>query len=225
MRVFIVFTIVFLTACVTTLNAPTVDSNQRLKADARIALGMRYLQQKNTVKAKKNLQMALEHAPKYYRSQLAMAHYLETVLEFEQAQKMYENAQRSEPNNGKTLNDYGSFLCKRSRYQLAQKQFAKAVTQPDYYRIADSYENAALCWLKEGKPSQAIVNLRLAMAHDPNRPQTLLNLAQLEIERGHFDAALAHINQFEHRFGQHPLSLTLLADIEKKKLPLKTQPK
>ena len=91
-----------------------------------------------------------------------------------------KNALRSAPNNGQVLNDYGSFLCKRSQFKLAQMQFTKAMALDDYYHIADVYQNSALCWLKEGKPEQAITHFRHTLARDPNRPQTLLNLAKLK---------------------------------------------
>ncbi|GLT17801.1 type IV pilus biogenesis/stability protein PilW [Vibrio zhanjiangensis] len=213
MRLFLSLTAAFLTACVSSSGEYDSHSKQQHKADARIELGMRYLQQSNMVKAKQNFQMALKHAPSYYRSQLAMARYFEAVSDYDQALKKYQNALESEPNNGQVLNDYGSFLCKRKKYQLAQAQLTKAVKQDDYFHIADSYENAALCWLKQNRPIEALASFRQAIAHDPKRPQTLLNLAKLEIEQGHLDAAKTHLHQFEIKFGQHPLLIMLLEEL------------
>ncbi|CAM3628445.1 type IV pilus biogenesis/stability protein PilW [Vibrio aquimaris] len=174
------------------------------------------MQRSHMVKAKQNFQMALEHAPKYYRSHIALARYFDTVSDYEKAHKWYKSALRSEPNNGQVLNDYGSFLCKRSQFKLAQMQFTKAEALDDYYHIADVYENSALCWLKEGKPEQAIIHFRHTLARDPNRPQTLLNLAKLEIEHGELNQALKHLDHFTTTFGQHPLSIALFKTLEEK---------
>ncbi|MYM58423.1 type IV pilus biogenesis/stability protein PilW [Vibrio sp. OCN044] len=217
MQIFIVLAALLLTACTASLSSDNLDSTQRLKADARITLGMNYMQRSHMVKAKQNFQMALEHAPKYYRSHIAMARYFDTVSDYEKAHKWYKNALRSEPNNGQVLNDYGSFLCKRSQFKLAQMQFTKAMALDDYYHIADVYQNSALCWLKEGQPEQAITHFRHTLARDPNRPQTLLNLAKLEIEHGALNQALKHLDHFTTTFGQHPLSITLFNALEEKK--------
>ena len=77
--------------------------------------------------------------------------------------------------------------------------------------------------VKRRKPEQAITHFRGTLARDPNRPQTLLNLAKLEIEHGALNQALKHLDHFTTTFGQHPLSITLLNVLEEKKIPEKSK--
>ncbi|WP_253819542.1 type IV pilus biogenesis/stability protein PilW [Vibrio coralliilyticus] len=208
---------ILLSACVT-IDTQTVTSGTLDKADARIALGLSYLQRNNRVKARENIQKALEHAPDYYRSQLAMAHYLEQVSEFTRAEYWFQKAISQHPDNGQLLNDYGSFLCKQSRYQEANALFERAVVQPNYYYVADSYENAAFCALKADQQASAARYFERAIAHDPNRPQAILNLAKLEMNQGRYEAAQNRITQFHQQFGVQALSLKLMVELETRKL-------
>ncbi|HCE3083595.1 TPA: type IV pilus biogenesis/stability protein PilW, partial [Vibrio parahaemolyticus] len=72
-----------LVGCVTVKEngAPIVKADPVAMAESRIALGLGYLEGGNMIRAHDNLQQALSHAPQYYRAQLSMAHYYETVGE------------------------------------------------------------------------------------------------------------------------------------------------
>ncbi|NOJ24662.1 type IV pilus biogenesis/stability protein PilW [Vibrio coralliilyticus] len=216
MRFFCLIATMLLSSCVT-IDTQTVTAGTKDKADARIALGLSYLQRDNRVKARENIQKALEHAPEYYRAQLAMAHYLEQVSEFTHAEHWFQQAISQHPNNGQLLNDYGSFLCKQSRFQEANVLFERAVIQPNYYYVADSYENAAFCALKAGQQARAARYFERAIAHDSNRPQAILNLAHLEMNQGRYEAAQHHITLFNQQFGIQEISLRLMVELETRK--------
>ena len=72
-----------LVGCVTVKEdgSPVVKADPVAMAESRIALGLGYLDGGNMIRAHDNLQQALNHAPQYYRAQLSMAHYYETVGE------------------------------------------------------------------------------------------------------------------------------------------------
>ncbi|WP_240457852.1 type IV pilus biogenesis/stability protein PilW [Vibrio neptunius] len=224
MRFFYLVVTMLLPACVT-IDTPLVTSDAQHKADARLTLGFGYLQRGNRVKARENFQQALEHAPKYYRAQLAMAHYLEQASEFTLAEHWFQQAISQHPDNGQLLNDYGRFLCKQSRYQEASVLFERAVLQPNYYYVADSYENAAFCALKAGQPKTAARFFERAIAHDPSRPQAILNLVKLEINQGKYESAQNRLTQFHQQFGVQALSHRLMVELELKKRRRSALPK
>lgn len=216
-RLSILFAIT-LTGCVTVESTqnPGSSASPKERAEARIELGIGYLNQGNMVKARENLEKALTHYPGYYRAQLSMAHYFEKVGEKDAATEIYETALKQHPQNGNVLNNYGTFLCKHGNYERADKFFNKAIDQPYYYLTSASYENAAFCALKSGDTAQAKTYFMRTLDHDLHRARALLHLAKLEIEDGDFVKARIRLMKFHQRYGVQKTSLELLAELEAK---------
>jgi len=183
-------------------------------SEARIALGLEYLETGQWQRARENLEQALKYAPKYYRAQNAMAYYFQKVDENEAAEDMYKKALQDSPQNGDTLNNYGVFLCSEQRYDEAITAFLKAIEQPDYYLTSASYENAALCSLDNGDTQQALRYFEKALSHDPYRPKSMLQLAQMKIEFQNYKDARAMLFKFNKRYGYKADSLWLLIQLE-----------
>ena len=207
-----------LVGCVTVTDGsePTSKASSTEMAETRVALGLGYLEQGNMLKARENFEKAMKHAPNYYRSQLSMAHYYETVGEPQAADKVYRRAMRQQPNNGNVLNNYGTFLCKQGEYDKADDYFNRAIQQPYYYLISGSYENAAFCALKSGDSIKAKEYFERTLDHDPNRARSILQLAQIEIEQYEFTDARIRLMKLHQRYGLRKPSLLLLIELETK---------
>lgn len=175
-----------------------------LAADARIELGLSYLKTGNTVRAKQNLDLALQYAPKYVRATSAIAYYYQQVLETEQAEDWYLRAIRLSPNDGNLLNDYGVFLCRQQRYQKAVQQFKQAIQQPGYSRVAVSYENAGLCTLKLEQWYRAEIYFTKSLQHQPHRYRSDIELVRLAIRFGQIDRAQYRLDRIQTRVGITP---------------------
>ncbi|EGR5062784.1 type IV pilus biogenesis/stability protein PilW [Vibrio cholerae] len=210
--------IIALAGCVTVTETAgnATQSDPTEMAEARIALGLGYLENGSMIKARENLEKALQHAPDYYRSQLSMAHYYEAVGENDSARKMYRTALSEHPKNGNVLNNFGTFLCKQGEYDTADQYFRRAVEQPYYYLISASYENAGLCALKAGKTDNAREYFKRAIDHDPNRLLSILQLTKMEIEAGDYTPARLRLMDLNQRYGYQKASLTLLIELEKR---------
>ncbi|EGR2405461.1 type IV pilus biogenesis/stability protein PilW [Vibrio cholerae] len=210
--------IIALAGCVTVTETAgnATQSNPTEMAEARIALGLGYLKNGSMIKARENLEKALQHAPDYYRSQLSMAHYYEAVGENDSARKMYRTALSEHPKNGNVLNNFGTFLCKQGEYDTADQYFRRAVEQPYYYLISASYENAGLCALKAGKTDNAREYFKRAIDHDPNRLLSILQLTKMEIEAGDYTPARLRLMDLNQRYGYQKASLKLLIELEKR---------
>lgn len=206
-----------LVGCVTVKEngAPIVKADPVAMAESRIALGLGYLEGGNMIRAHDNLQQALSHAPQYYRAQLSMAHYYETVGEDAKAEDMYKRSLRQHTKNGNVLNNYGTFLCKRGDFQQADQMFNRAIEQPYYYLIPASYENAAFCALKSQDKDKAKYYFTRAIDHDPHRPKSILQLAKLEIESGNFTDARIRLMRFNQMYGVKKPSLQLMIELER----------
>ncbi|EEX65716.1 type IV pilus biogenesis/stability protein PilW [Vibrio metoecus] len=210
--------ILALSGCVTVTETSDIaaQSDPTEMAEARIALGLGYLENGSMIKARENLEKALQHAPDYYRSQLSMAHYFEMVGENDSARKMYQSALNQHPKNGNVLNNFGTFLCKQGEYDTADQYFRRAVEQPYYYLISASYENAALCALKAGKNDNAREYFKRAVDHDPNRLMSILQLTKMEIDAGDYTQARLRLMALNQRYGYQKASLKLLVELEKR---------
>ncbi|EGR3962787.1 type IV pilus biogenesis/stability protein PilW [Vibrio cholerae] len=210
--------IIALTGCVTVTETAgnATQSDPTEMAEARIALGLGYLENGSMIKARENLEKALQHAPDYYRSQLSMAHYYEAVGENDAARTMYRTALSKHPKNGNVLNNFGTFLCKQGEYDTADQYFRRAVEQPYYYLISASYENAGLCALKAGKTDNAREYFKRAIDHDPNRLLSILQLTKMEIEAGDYTPARLRLMDLNQRYGYQKASLKLLIELEKR---------
>ncbi|MGY0613595.1 type IV pilus biogenesis/stability protein PilW [Vibrio sp. FJH11] len=206
-----------LVGCVTVKKdgGPVIKADPVAMAESRIALGLGYLESGSTIRAHDNLQQALTHAPQYYRSQLSMAHYYETVGEDSKAEQMYKRSLRQHTQNGNVLNNYGTFLCKRGQYQQADKMFNRAIEQPYYYLIPASYENAAFCALKSQDKDKAKYYFTRAIDHDPHRPKSILQLAKLEIDAGEFTDARIRLMRFNQIYGVKKPALQLMLELER----------
>ena len=75
----------------------------------------------------------------------SLAYYYQQVGENALADKAYQKALAIKPDDPNTLNNYGVFLCGIDEYDRATDQFLKAIEVPSYIRVAESYENLALC--------------------------------------------------------------------------------
>lgn len=204
-----------LVGCITVQETGNKKEFNSIEAsEARISLGLSYLDDGQWQRARENLETALKYAPKYYRAQNAMAYYFQAVDENDAAESMYKRALRDSPKNGDVLNNYGVFLCSEQRYDDAIAAFDKAIKQPYYYLISASYENAGLCSLKKGDNSQAQFYFKKSLSHDPYRPKSILQLAQLEIEFDNFKDARVMLFKFNKRYGYKADSLWLLIQLE-----------
>lgn len=185
-------------------------------AEARIELGLNYLANNQPGKAHNNLTIAMRYAPDYYRSQLSMAYYYETIQEEEPARRLYRAALRQHPDNATVLHNYASFLCKQGDYAQADKLFLRAIHQPGNSQTAASYENAAFCALKSGQTRHATHYFQRALIHDPTRAKSRLQLARLALTQGEFTLARTHLTAFHQRYGYQKASLPLLIELERR---------
>jgi type IV pilus assembly protein PilF len=193
-------------------NTPVIEneSTNNEIAMTRISLGLGYLKMGNTTQAKLNLEKAKRFAPKLVQVHTAFAHYFDSVGEPEQAISSYETALSVKSDDADTLNNYGVFLCKQERYQDAEKQILKAIAQPSYILVSQSYENLALCQLKAKEFNKAEQYFDKAILHSPSSASSLLHMVRLQYAKADYKKALIFLKRYEkatRRFSPNALAL------------------
>ena len=107
-----------------------------------------------------------------------------TLGEDKLAQESFERALRIDPNDSAANNNYGMFLCRRKREKEAFKYFMAALKNPLYTTPENAYANAGVCARMQGDDVKAEDLLRKALALQPNQPQALYQLAEIQFKRG-----------------------------------------
>ncbi|GAM61825.1 type IV pilus biogenesis protein pilF [Vibrio ishigakensis] len=198
-------TLFFLSLCLGCVTVKRADGKAKfdplLAADARIELGLSYLKANDTVRAKQNLDLALQYTPKYVRAASAIAYYYQQVSETNQAEDWYQRALRLSPYDGNLLNDFGVFLCRQHRYSEALQQFDKAIHLDGYSQVAASYENSGLCALKMEQWQRAKAFFIKSLQHQPNRYRSDIELVKLAIRFGHLEQAKQRLDRIQIRVG------------------------
>jgi len=157
-------------------SSPEIGSTPNYKSAAliNVELGLGYLQQGQLSRCKAKLIHALKLAPNISEPHSAMAYFLEMVGEFKDAEHHHKMAVKLAEGKGAVYNNYGAYLCRRTRYEEADKAFNQALQDKSYERTAEIYENAGICALKGSNPDKANEYLMTAIRHDPSRSDAIL---------------------------------------------------
>ena len=216
-KLIVLFPLLALSACVTEnyendSDKPVVHNEASLNemAMTRVSLGLGYLKMGNTTQAKLNLEKAKRHAPKLIQVHTAFAHYYETVGEVDLAIEAYEEALSINSEDPDTLNNYGVFLCRLERYDDAEKYMLRAIAIPSYLLVSQSYENLALCQLKDDRFAKAEIYLEKAIQHNPSNSNVYLQMVQLQYAQQDYKAAKRYFIKYEkytRRFSPQALAL------------------
>ncbi|WP_413699673.1 type IV pilus biogenesis/stability protein PilW [Psychromonas sp. KJ10-10] len=170
-------------------------------------LALRYLRKDEMQLAKENLEKALEYQPNDANIYRIYAYYSQRVNEDEDAEKFYKKSLSLDSKNADTHNNYGTFLCRKERYEEAEKEFLTAIEQTSYSNVADTYENAAYCAEKAQNFDKAIYYYQYALSHNPNKIGLHLSLANLNINKKEFTVAQLNIFNFLKKSKATPESL------------------
>ena len=189
-----------------------VIKEQRLRQASRynMQLGLAYLRQGDRPRAKQKLLTALELSPNSPEVNAAMAYFLEETGNIGKSQDFYKKALSLAPNEGTQFNNYGAFLCRNGHYQEAEKYFLKAVDDVHYVHSAGAYENAGLCAMVMVDYKKALYYFKKALAEDPERKQSIAEVAQIEMKLNHPRKALKVLQQYRQQVVNDAVLLELV---------------
>jgi type IV pilus assembly protein PilF len=182
--------------CQSTSSVNEVADKKVAIAKINTTLGLAYLERHDIKRAKQKLLIALKEAPTLPEAWYTMGYFLESTDNKAQASKYYLKAIQLAPGRGDALNNYGTFLCRSGNYQGAIQQFLKAVQDPNYLELAAAYENAGLCSLRIPNSKAAMHYFKKALAEDPNRPTSLIELAELHVKQKKYSVARHALDRY-----------------------------
>ncbi|MDP2714679.1 type IV pilus biogenesis/stability protein PilW [Rheinheimera sp.] len=179
-------------------------------ARTRISLGLNYLRRGDTSQAKYNLERARSFAPNSAEVYGALAYYYQSVGENAQAEDYFKQAISKDNNYADAYNNYGAFLCQIGRYEQSEQLLLKAISRPGYIRVAESYENLALCQLQQNSFTKAKTYLDNSLSHNSTRITSLTMAAGLSYAMGDNRQAKSQLDRIQ-RLGRVSARTVLLS--------------
>jgi type IV pilus assembly protein PilF len=109
---------------------------------------------------------------------------------FEQAVKL------GGKDNPDVLNNAAVFQCRKGNKKRGEELFLQAAASPLYRMPEVAFANAGHCARADGRPKDAERYFRQALARNPNMPDPLLSLADLQHEAGNDMQARAFVQRY-----------------------------
>ncbi len=148
-------------------------------AELNADLGLNYMKKGQLQTAREKLDKAIELDGRSPTVNLAMALFQDQIGDRAQAYKYYKRAVQSDPDNGESRNNFGTFLCRDERYAESEEQFLAALNNPYYETPGVAYENLGACMRRSGDHEKAERYLRQALEIKPDSAIALYQMATL----------------------------------------------
>ncbi|MCR9258622.1 MAG: type IV pilus biogenesis/stability protein PilW [Pseudomonadaceae bacterium] len=181
--------------------------SERTKAQLDLARG--YIEQRDFNRARTALDSALEIDSRNVEAHVLSAVLLHAQGEYELAEFHYKTALRLDPDNPQALNNYGTFLYSRGRFDDAVVPLARLVRDTGYRARSQAFENLGLAYLRAGRKDDAKAALTRALDLNFRQATAILELAELAYDEGKFAQAASMLADFKAVARQNARSLCL----------------
>jgi type IV pilus assembly protein PilF len=178
------------------------DKGRDEARDAYIQLGIGYLQQGASGRAKVPLKKALDLDPASADAHAALALVFQVEMEPKLADEHYRKALSQRGDDARLLNNYGSFLFEQKRYEEARERYQQAAQDTLYPERSRVFENLGLTALELKQRDQAKMYFQRSLRLNSRQPKALMEMAQMSYEdkayvpaRGYYDSYSALVEQ------------------------------
>lgn len=209
-NVFLLTALISLGGCVTESTGGLPDpapAANRVSAQLDLARG--YLEQGNMERARTSLNKALSIDARSVEAHVLLAVLNAAESEWGVAERQFKTALSIDPKNAMALNNYGSFLYSRGRYEEAVHYLSILVQDTDYRARSQAYENLGLAQLKVNDKQAARESFSRALQLSFAQPLSSLELAQLAYDEGDIESAAAYYDGYRALAQQSARSLCL----------------
>ncbi len=187
--------------------------NQKI-AESNVRLGVGYFQQGKVEDALVKIKKALKAVPDYHDAHSSIALVYQQLDQDEKAKEHYETALELQPDNGLTLNNYATLLCKMGKPLKAEAYFLQAINSRGYRTSAQALENLGSCLMQVPDFDKAESYLRQALQINPKLPGALLQMVRVGIEKKRYMSGRAYLQRYQEVAKMNPQSLLLGIQVE-----------
>jgi type IV pilus assembly protein PilF len=190
-----------LPACKST-PAPYQNPNRGYKDDpgqaavANMQMALEYMRLNNLARARDRIERALAEAPDNANVQETAGLVYERLNEMTKAQRAFSTAARLGKQDPAIQNSYAGFLCRTGKAIAGEKLFIEVARNPAYQTPEVALVNAGVCVSGAGDVVDAERYFNRALVIKPNMPEAMLELGNLEFDRGDASQALALVQRY-----------------------------
>ncbi len=205
-----ILAVVCISGCVTESTGGLPDpAPPESRVQAQLDLARGYLEQGNMDRARTSLNKALEIDARSVEAYVLLGVLNAAERDWGVAEKHFKTALSISPRDSMALNNYGSFLYSRGRYDEAVRYLRLLVQDTDYRARSQAYENLGLAELKVNDRDAARESFGRALQLSFSQPQSNLELASLAYEDGQIERAAGYYDAFRSLAPQSARSLCL----------------
>ena len=200
-----------LAGCVSTgdVDPMRTDKGRDDARDAYVQLGIGYLQQGASERAKVPLKKALELDPSSADAHAALALVFQIEMETKLADEHYRKALSQRPDDARLLNNYGSFLYEQKRYEEAFERYQQAAQDNLYPERSRVFENLGLTSMMLKQREQAKGYFERSLRLNSRQPRALLEMAAMSFDDKQYVPARRYYDSYSALAEQNARSLLL----------------
>ncbi|WP_296219473.1 type IV pilus biogenesis/stability protein PilW [Pseudomonas sp. UBA2684] len=177
--------------------------------DAYVQLGIGYLQQGASERAKVPLKKALELDPSSADAHAALALVFQIEMEAKLADEHFRKALSQRPSDARLLNNYGSFLFEQKRYEDAFERYQQAAQDNLYPERSRVFENLGMTAMMLKQREQAQSYFERSLRLNSRQPRALLEMAVMSYEDKQYVPARNYYDSYSALSTQNARSLLL----------------
>ena len=179
-------------------------------------LGIAYLKEGDYNKALEKLKKALIADSGYAPTYNVLGLLYQQLGDDNKAEENFKRALAINNVDSSTLNNYGNFLCKLGRLSEAENAFLKAAENPLYDAPEIAITNAGQCLYQNKKIEDAEKYYRQALQLNPQIPQALIKMSEINFDKRKFLSARAYLQRYQEISPHNAKTLLLGIKIENK---------
>lgn len=165
-------------------------------AKVHTELAAQYYERAQLGVALQELGLALQAEPNYAPAYNVRGLVNMALREDKEADADFRHSLQLDANDSEAHNNYGWFLCQRGRERESARHFLAALKNPLYATPGKAYLNAGVCSKKAGEMKDAEEFLQKALLFQPDMPEALIGLADLNFANGDYAAAKSYFIRF-----------------------------
>jgi type IV pilus assembly protein PilF len=186
-----------LSLCAQAAGAQDKQSDRQKAAAINAELAITYMKQDNLRAAREKADKALEQNSRSPEVQSAAGFVYDRLGEDKKAGAHFDQAVKlGGKDNPDFLNNAAVFQCRKGNKKRGEELFLQAAASPLYRRPEVALANAGHCARADGRPKDAERYFRQALARNPNMPDPLLSLADIQHESGNDMQARAFVQRY-----------------------------
>ena len=186
-----------LSLCAPLAGAQEKQSDREKAAAINAELAITYMKQDNLRAAREKADKALEQNSRSPEVQMAAGFVYDRLGEDKKAGGHFEQAVKlGGKDNPDVLNNAAVFQCRKGSKKRGEELFLQAAASPLYRMPEVAFTNAGHCARADGRAKDAERYFRQALARNPNMPDPLLSLADIQHEAGNDMQARAFVQRY-----------------------------